>query len=131
MSEIPAELKYTREHEWVRREPDGSLVVGITDHAQEELGELVYVELPELERTFAAGDALVVVESTKAASDVYAPAGGVIVAVNDALNSHPGLANSDPYGEGWLVRLQPDGAGESDELLDAGAYAALLEGDGG
>jgi len=130
MSKIPADLGYTREHEWVRQEADGSLVVGITDHAQQELGELVYVELPEAGRTVAAGDAMLVVESTKAASDVYAPAGGTVVAVNDALSSQPELVNSDPYGGGWLVRIQPAAGEEAGDLLPADAYRSLVEGDG-
>lgn len=126
MSNVPKQLQYTREHEWVRREADGTLVVGITDHAQQQLGELVYVELPEAGRTLKPGDALAVVESTKAASDVYAPLAGSVVSVNPALTSQPELVNTDPYGTGWLVRLQPAAAGAVTGLLDAAAYTALL-----
>ncbi len=128
MSDVPSGLKYTREHEWLRQEGDGTVVVGITDHAQHQLGELVYVELPDAGRSLAAGDAMAVVESTKAASDVYAPVAGAIVEVNPALASEPELVNSDPYGRGWLVRLKP-AAGSTDGLMDAAAYGALLAAD--
>jgi glycine cleavage system H protein len=127
MSNVPKQLQYTMEHEWVRREGDGSVVIGITDHAQQQLGELVYVELPEAGRTLKPGDALAVVESTKAASDVYAPLAGAVVSVNPALTSQPELVNTDPYGAGWLVRLQPADAVAPAELIDAAAYAALLD----
>jgi glycine cleavage system H protein len=126
MSDVPKQLQYTTEHEWIRREDDGSVVVGITDHAQQQLGELVYVELPEAGRTLKPGDALAVVESTKAASDVYAPLAGAVVSVNPALTSQPELVNTDPYGAGWLVRLQPADMGALAGLLDAAAYTALL-----
>ena len=105
MSEIPGELRYTSDHEWVRQEPDGSLVIGITDHAQAALGELVYVELPQVGQAFRVGEAMAVVESTKAASDVYAPVAGEVLAVNEALTAAPELANQDPYRTGWLARL--------------------------
>lgn len=127
MSNVPKQLQYTTEHEWIRREDDGSVVVGITDHAQHQLGELVYVELPEAGRTLKPGDALAVVESTKAASDVYAPLAGAVVSVNPALTSQPELVNTDPYGAGWLVRLQPAATGALTGLLDAAAYTALLD----
>lgn len=127
MSNVPKQLQYTTEHEWIRREDDGSVVVGITDHAQHQLGELVYVELPETGRTLKPGDALAVVESTKAASDVYAPLAGAVVSVNPALTSQPELVNTDPYGAGWLVRLQPAATGALTGLLDAAAYTALLD----
>jgi glycine cleavage system H protein len=127
MSNVPKQLQYTMEHEWVRREGDGSVVIGITDHAQQQLGELVYVELPEAGRTLKPGDALAVVESTKAASDVYAPLAGAVLSVNPALTSQPELVNTDPYGAGWLVRLQPADAVAPAELIDAAAYAALLD----
>ena len=127
MSNVPEQLHYTKEHEWVRRDSDGSVVVGITDHAQQQLGELVYVELPEAGRSLAPGDALAVVESTKAASDVYAPLAGAVVSVNPALTSQPELVNTDPYGAGWLVRLQPADAGALTGLIDAAAYTALLD----
>lgn len=131
MSEVPEALKYSRDHEWLRSEADDTLVIGITDHAQQALGELVYVELPETGRSVAAGDALAVVESTKAASDVYAPVSGTVVAVNKALDQDPGLVNSQPYGDGWLLRLEPADAGELERLLDASAYAELLRTAGG
>jgi glycine cleavage system H protein len=127
MSNVPQQLQYTKEHEWVRRESDGSVVVGITDHAQQQLGELVYVELPEAGRTLKPGDALAVVESTKAASDVYAPLAGAVVSVNPALTAQPELVNTDPYGAGWLVRLQPADLGALTGLIDAAAYTALLD----
>ena len=129
MSDVPQHLQYTREHEWVRRENDGAVVMGITEHAQHQLGELVYVELPEAGRAFKSGDALAVVESTKAASDVYAPLTGTVVAANPALSAQPELVNSDPYSGGWLVRVMPADAGQLDGLLDAAAYAALLASD--
>ena len=129
MSDVPQQLRYTKEHEWVRRENDGAIVMGITEHAQHQLGELVYVELPEPGRAVRSGDALAVVESTKAASDVYAPLAGTVVAVNPALSTQPELVNSDPYGEGWLVRLTPADAVQLDGLLDAAAYSALLAAD--
>jgi len=127
MSNVPKQLQYTKEHEWVRRESDGSVVVGITDHAQQQLGELVYVELPEAGRTLKPGDALAVVESTKAASDVYAPLAGAVVSVNPALTAQPELVNTDPYGAGWLVRLQPAEADAITGLIDAAAYTALVD----
>jgi glycine cleavage system H protein len=127
MSNVPKQLKYTSEHEWVRPEADGTLVIGITDHAQQQLGELVYVELPDVGRTLKARDAMAVVESTKAASDVYAPLAGAVLAVNPALTAEPELVNTDPYGAGWLVRLQPADAVSLTALLDAAGYTALLD----
>ena len=123
MSQIPADLKYTETHEWARLNPDGSVTVGITDHAQEQLGDMVFVELPELKRVVTAGEACAVVESVKAASDVYSPLAGEVVAVNEALTEKPELVNQDPYDEGWLFQLQPSEG--LDALLDAAAYAAL------
>lgn len=131
MSEVPESLRYSPDHEWLRSEADGTLVLGITDHAQQALGELVYVELPEEGRSVTAGDALAVVESTKAASDVYAPVSGTVVAVNRALEQEPGLVNSEPYAGGWLLRLAPADAGELAALLDAAAYGELLRAAGG
>lgn len=127
MTDVPKQLHYTRQHEWVRREKDGSVVVGITDHAQEQLGELVYVELPGEGQSFKSGDGMAVVESTKAASDVYAPLAGTVVEANAALSAQPELINTDPYGAGWLVRLQPVDPGELTGLLDAAAYTASLD----
>ena len=126
MSELPGDLDYTEEHEWLRREQDGSVTVGITDHAQAALGDLVYVELPEVGQDVDAGSEMAVVESVKAASDVYAPVGGRVLAINEALSDDPEKINSDPYGEGWIVKLQPvafDGA----SLLGPSAYQELLD----
>ncbi len=126
MSDIPANLKYTRDHEWLRLEDDGLVSLGITDHAQQALGELVFVELPEVDQELVAGDACAVVESVKAASDVYAPITGSIAAVNPALEDAPEQVNSSPYEEGWLLRLSPTVPGELDELLDAEAYEQIV-----
>jgi glycine cleavage system H protein len=125
MSELPGDLKYTSDHEWLRQEEDGSVTVGITDHAQSALGDLVYVELPEVNQEVEAGSDMAVVESVKAASDVYAPIGGTVVAVNDALSDDPEAINNDPYGDGWIVRLEP--SGDEGELLSPDAYQALLD----
>ena len=126
MSEVPSELKYTRSHEWLRAEDDGLVTVGITDHAQALLGDLVFVELPETETEFAAGDECCVVESVKAASDVYMPISGEVVEVNEALVDEPEIINSSPYDNGWLFKIKPS-ADELDELLDADAYQAVIE----
>jgi glycine cleavage system H protein len=126
VSTVPDGLKYTPDHEWIRPEADGSVVVGITDHAQHQLGELVYVELPEAGRAVKGGEGCAVVESVKAASDVYAPLSGTVTAVNPALGGEPGLVNTSPYGDGWLFRLTPV-AGALDGLLDAAAYRQLLD----
>ena len=127
MSNVPAELRYTKDHEWVRREDDGSVTVGITDHAQEQLGDLVFVELPEVGTSCDAGSECCVVESVKAASDVYCPLAGEVAAVNGALADSPELINSDTYGEGWLFRLTPSDAAAVDALLDADAYQAVVD----
>jgi glycine cleavage system H protein len=124
MSNVPADLKYARSHEWVRTLADGTVEVGISDHAQHALGDLVFVELPEVGREFAAGDACAVVESVKAASDVYSPIAGSVVAVNEALSATPELINQDPYGTGWIMRVKATGS--ADGLLDAAAYGAVL-----
>lgn len=126
MSNVPENLKYTKSHEWVRVEADGTVTVGITDHAQEALGDLVYVEAPELGRVLDAGDACAVVESVKAASDVYSPLAGEVIAANDSLADAPENVNQDAYGEGWLMRLRPADAGALDELMDAAAYTQFL-----
>lgn len=118
---IPDSLRYTASHEWVRKEPDGTLSVGITDHAQDALGELVFLELPEPGRKLAAGEACAVVESVKAASDVYTPLAGEVVAANAALKEEPGRLNKDPYGA-WLFRLKPAEGADPAQLLDAAAY---------
>jgi glycine cleavage system H protein len=130
MTDVPQNLRYTDDHEWVRAEADGSVVIGVTDHAQHALGELVYVELPDAGRKVARGDAMAVVESTKAASDVYAPLAGVVIAGNPALASQPELVNTDPYGEGWLLRLRPDDAAGLADLKDSAAYSQLLAAEG-
>jgi glycine cleavage system H protein len=120
---VPEELQYTRSHEWVRTEGD-TATIGITDHAQEELGDIVYVELPEEGAAFDAGDAFGTVESVKAVSDLYAPVGGEVVEVNEALNDTPELINDDPYGDGWIIKLRVFGDGD---LLSASDYERLLE----
>jgi glycine cleavage system H protein len=125
MSELPGDLQYTNDHEWLRREEDGNITVGITDHAQSALGDLVYVELPEVNQEVESGGDMAVVESVKAASDVYAPIGGTVVAVNEALSDDPEAINNDPYGEGWIVKLEP--SGDEGELLSPDAYQALLD----
>jgi glycine cleavage system H protein len=125
MSELPGDLKYTSEHEWLRQEDDGSVTVGITDHAQSALGDLVYVELPEAGQEVEAGGEMAVVESVKAASDVYAPISGTVIAVNEALADDPEKINSDPYGDGWIVRMQP--SGDDADTMDPDAYQALLD----
>jgi glycine cleavage system H protein len=125
MSELPGDLQYTSDHEWLRREDDGNVTVGITDHAQQALGDLVYVELPEVDQDVENGGDMAVVESVKAASDVYAPIAGTVIAVNEALSDDPEIINSDPYGEGWIVRLQP--GGDEGDLLTPDAYQALLD----
>ena len=126
MSNIPAELKYVASHEWLRTEADGTVTVGITEHAQELLGDIVFVELPEVGTELAADEQAGVVESVKAASDVYAPITGEIVAVNDALVSAPEIANSDPYGDGWFFKIKPANTADWDGLLSAEQYAAEI-----
>jgi len=125
-SKIDPKARYLKSHEWARVE--GNLVVcGISDHAQEALSDLVYVEVPRVGATFKAGDAFAVVESVKAASDVYAPIGGTVVEANSALESSPETINKDPYGAGWLVKLRPSNVAEVEHLLDAAAYEKLLQ----
>lgn len=126
MSNIPDDLMYTRSHEWVRDEGDGIYTVGISEHAQEALGDLVFVELAEVGNTVSAGDACCVVESVKAASDVYSPLDGEVEEVNADLADSPELINSDPYGDGWLFRLRTSDAEAFSSLLDSDAYAELL-----
>lgn len=123
MSEVPENLRYTTTHEWVRVESDGSVTVGITDHAQNLLGDMVFVEVPEVETNYHAGDDCAVVESVKAASDVYAPVTGEIIAVNEALVEAPEKVNQSPYEDGWLFKMKPEDDGEAGELMDAAAYA--------
>lgn len=130
MSEIPGDLKFMKSHEWARVEGDGKVTVGISDHAQGLLGDLVYVDLPDVGDSVQAGNACAVVESVKAASDVYAPVSGTIVAINEALNDKPETINEDAYGEGWLFVIEvQDAEDELAELLDPDDYAELLEED--
>ncbi|MCU0940462.1 MAG: glycine cleavage system protein GcvH [Burkholderiaceae bacterium] len=123
---LPAELKYTESHEWVRRESDGTLTIGITDFAQESLGDMVFVEAPEVGRRVAKGEACAVVESVKAASDVYAPVAGEVVAANALLADKPELVNTDAFAA-WLFRLKPDNAADVESLLDAAKYQANID----
>jgi glycine cleavage system H protein len=129
MSHIPAELRYAKSHEWIRLEDDGTAYVGISEHAQDAMGDLVYVELPEVGQTVAASDETGVVESVKAASDIYAPVSGEIIAINEALNDTPELVNQDCYGDGWLYRIKVADTTELEQLLNAEDYAAQLEED--
>jgi glycine cleavage system H protein len=126
MSELPGDLRYTSEHEWLRKEEDGSVTIGITEHAQSALGDLVFVELPETGQELEGGGEMAVVESVKAASDVYAPVSGTVLEVNTALADDPEKINADPYGEGWIVRMQPadDDLGDT---MDPDAYQELLD----
>ena len=127
MSNVPTDLKYARSHEWVREQADGTVAVGISDHAQHALGDLVFVEVPQVGRTLQQGEACAVVESVKAASDVYAPVAGTVVAVNEALAKAPELINQDPYGNGWIMRLKPTAGLAGAGLLAADAYATLAD----
>ena len=127
MSETPAELRYVKSHEWARLEEDGTVTVGITDHAQDALGDVVYVELPELDVDLLSATEAGVVESVKAASDIYSPIDGNVVAINEALEEQPELVNSDPYGEGWFFKLKPLDAPQLDELLSAADYVELCD----
>lgn len=125
MSNIPADLRFAESHEWARLESDGSVTVGISDHAQEALGDVVFVELAEVGKVFAAGEAAGVVESVKAASDIYAPVGGEVIAVNEALADSPELLNEEPY-SAWIFKLKPSDKAELDKLLDAAGYKAAI-----
>ncbi len=127
MSAIPAEYRYSSEHEWVSPAVDGVVTVGITDHAQSELGDVVYVDLPEVGATYAAGDSIAVVESVKAASDVYSPVSGEIVEVNEELDAEPGTVNTDANGAGWLCKIRLSDPSEVDGLMDAAAYADFCQ----
>jgi glycine cleavage system H protein len=128
MSSIPNNLKYLDSHEWARVESDGTVTIGISDHAQGALGDLVFVEVPEVGRALKKGGAAAVVESVKAASDVYSPVTGEVIANNsDALSATPELVNSDPYGQGWLFKVKPSNSGELTSLLDAKAYEKVVE----
>lgn len=127
MSNSPSELKYASSHEWARLEDDGTVTVGISDHAQDALGDVVFVELPEVGNTYSAGEEVAVVESVKAASDIYAPVAGEVIAVNEALQDSPEIINESPYDDGWFFKLQPSEVGELENLLDAEAYDAECE----
>jgi glycine cleavage system H protein len=127
MSSIPSDLKYLESHEWVRVESDGTITVGISDHAQGALGDLVFVEVPEVGKALKKGNAAAVVESVKAASDVYSPISGEVIAANDSLGNAPELVNSDPYGQGWLFKIKPTNKDELSQLLDAKAYEKVVE----
>ena len=131
MSNVPADLKYTRTHEWVRSLEDGMVEVGITDHAQHSLGDLVFVEVPETGRQLGAGEPCAVVESVKAASDVYAPIAGEVTEGNPELATTPELINQDPFGAGWLMRLKPANSAVLSELMSPAEYEALLKAEGG
>ncbi len=127
MSNNPAELKYAKSHEWARLEEDGTVTVGITEHAQEALGDVVYIETPSVGDAIAGGDQAGVVESVKAASDIYAPISGEVIAVNDVLEDAPETVNSDPYNDGWFFKLKPEDTSELDALLSADEYATHCE----
>ncbi|KVH06371.1 MULTISPECIES: glycine cleavage system protein GcvH [Burkholderia] len=126
MSNVPADLKYTDEHEWIRTEADGTLTVGITDHAQSTLGDIVFLELPEVGKSVSAGDAVGVVESVKAASDIYSPVSGEIVAINEAATDAPEEVNGDAYGV-WLFKIKLAAGASTDKLIDADAYSKLID----
>lgn len=127
MSDFPAELKYAETHEWVSLEDDGTVVVGITDHAQDALGDIVYVELPEIGASADSGGEVAVVESVKAASDIYSPVSGEIVEINSALEDQPETVNQSPYGDGWLFRVKLAEPEDIQSLMDADAYKAMID----
>jgi glycine cleavage system H protein len=127
VSELPAELKYASSHEWARLESDGTIVIGITDHAQEALGDVVYVELPEVGASIDAGAEVAVVESVKAASDIYAPVTGEVVEINPVLEDEPETVNSSPYSDGWFFRVKPADSSELEDMLDADGYQSAID----
>ena len=127
MSSIPSDLKYLESHEWARLESDGTVTIGISDHAQGALGDLVFVETPEVGKALKKGGAAAVVESVKAASDVYSPISGEVIAANESLGSAPELVNQDPYGQGWLFKVKPSNKDELGQLLDSAAYEKVVE----
>jgi len=129
MSNIPSELKYATSHEWVRNDGDGIVTVGITEHAQDLLGDMVFVELPEVGETISTGDDVAVAESVKAASDIYAPISGEVIAVNEELENSPELINSDAYGDGWLFKVKVEDMSELENLLDAEGYKNSIDED--
>lgn len=127
MSDIPSDLQYVASHEWIRDEGDGVVTIGVTDHAQDLLGDVVFVELPDTGVEFANGDDIGVVESVKAASDIYAPLSGEVIAVNEELQDSPELVNSDPYGDAWFIKIRLSAPEELGELLDADGYSEVCE----
>ena len=127
MSQTPSELKYASSHEWARMEEDGTVTIGISDHAQDALGDVVFVEVPEVGSSIAAGEEAGVVESVKAASDIYSPVGGEVLAVNELLEDEPETVNSDPYNDGWFFKLQPADASELEALLNAEDYQSKCD----
>lgn len=127
MSNVPSDLKYISSHEWIREEDDGTVTIGITDHAQELLGDVVYVELPDVDSEVALEDEIAVVESVKAASDIFAPLSGTIIAVNEDLEDTPEIVNSSPYDDGWMFKMQPSEPSELDGLIDAETYQNEIE----
>ncbi|MFT4938898.1 MAG: glycine cleavage system H protein [Paraglaciecola sp.] len=127
MSNIPAELRYASTHEWVRPEGDGTFTIGISEHAQELLGDMVFIELPDVGAEVSAGDDIAVAESVKAASDVYAPISGEVISINEDLENTPELVNSDPYGDGWLFRIKAEDPAEIEALLDAEGYENSID----
>ncbi|MBS0287198.1 MAG: glycine cleavage system protein GcvH [Proteobacteria bacterium] len=127
MSNIPTELKYTKTHEWASKDEEDVITIGITAHAQHLLGDIVYLELPEVETQVHVGEEFGVIESVKAASDLYSPISGEVIAVNSELISSPGLINTDPYHEGWLIKIQPDDPEQFEELMDAEEYEHKIE----
>ena len=129
MSNVPSELKYTESHEWIRKESDGTLTVGITEHAQQLLGDVVYVDVESLGKALAAEDIVGNVESVKAVSEIYAPVSGDVTEKNEELESNPELINEDPYSDGWIFKIKPTNAADYDKLLDAQAYKKLVEAD--
>lgn len=129
MSNTPSELKYASSHEWARLEDDGTVTVGITDHAQDALGDVVYIETPEVGDTLAAGDEAGVVESVKAASDIYSPVSGEVIEINEALEDEPAMVNSDPYDDGWFFKIKPSDASELENLMSADEYSEHCEED--
>jgi glycine cleavage system H protein len=126
MSNVPADFRYTKDHEWARLESDGTVRIGITDHAQKQLGDVVYVELPDVGSRFEVNEPCASIESVKAVSEIYCPASGTVSARNDRLDAEPDLVNEDPYGEGWIFTIRPDSGADYNLLLDAAAYTAYL-----
>ena len=127
MSDLPTELKYASSHEWARLESDGNVVVGITDHAQAALGDIVYIELPEVGATLDAGSEIAVVESVKAASDIFSPLSGEVIEINPALEDEPGTVNLSPYADGWFFRVKPSEVNELEDMMDASDYQSMVD----